>query len=300
MELDESPLTGESLSVAKRSQPPDRHEAPLAERATMLYAGSTVARGRAAMVVTATAQETELGRIAELAKRPERATPLQRRLDRFAAVLLRGALALCLALALLAWTHGTGLADSVLIGVSLAVAAVPEGLPAVITVSLALGMRELARRGAIVRRLNAVEALGSVTVICTDKTGTLTENRMSVAHLWAPDGEEDLLRAALLASDPAGGPEDAAIAAAAEQRALTREAVVQGGRGRRRASLRSRTANGERHRRARREPDLQRQGRPGSAPAAARAAGSGAREACGRMERGGRSRAAGGAANPSG
>ena len=228
-EVDESALTGESLSVAKRAEPPDDPQTPLAARATMAHAGTTVARGRAAVVVTATGEQTELAQIAELAERPERATPLQRRLDRFAAALLRAALVLCLAVGALAWAHGEGLSDGVLIGVSLAVAAVPEGLPAVITVTLALGMRQLAARGAIVRRLPAVEALGSVTVICTDKTGTLTENRMSLARTWAPDGaEEGLLRAALVASDPAGGPEDAAIAAAAARVRLSREGVLDG------------------------------------------------------------------------
>jgi len=228
-EIDESTLTGESLPAPKRAEPPDEPEIPLTARGTVAYAGTTVVRGRAAMVVTATAAQTELARIAEMADRPERPTPLQRRLDRFAAALLRGALGLCLALAALAWAHGTGLADSVLIGVSLAVAAVPEGLPAVITVTLALGMRRLAARGAIVRRLPAVEALGSVTVICTDKTGTLTENRMSLARLSAADdGNEQLLRAALIASDPAGGPEDAAIAVAAARAGLTREGVLHG------------------------------------------------------------------------
>ena len=229
-EVDESTLTGESLPARKRTEPPVEPETPLAERSTVALAGTTVARGSVSMVVTATARETELAQIADLADRPERATPLQRRLDRFAGVLLKGALLLCLALAALAWARGTGLADSVLIGVSLAVAALPEGLPAVITVTLALGMRRLARRGAIVRRLPAVEALGSVTVICTDKTGTLTENRMSLDRVWAHGNDrERLLSAALLASDPAGGPEDAAIALAAERDRLTRESALDGG-----------------------------------------------------------------------
>ena len=226
-ELDESALTGESLSVPKRSEPPDEAGAALAERTTVVHCGTTVARGRAAMAVTAIAPDTELARIAGLSERPERATPLQRRLDRFAGALLRAALLLCLLLAALAWVRGADLGDSVLVGVSLAVAAIPEGLPAVITVTLALGMRRLAERGAIVRRLPAVEALGSVTVICTDKTGTLTENRMSLTRTWAPgDAGSPLLRGALVASDPAGGPEDAAIAAAAAHDGLSREGAL--------------------------------------------------------------------------
>jgi Ca2+-transporting ATPase len=234
-EVDESALTGESLPVSKRAEPPDAPETPLAERACMVHAGTTVARGRAAMVVTATGARTELARIAALAERPERATPLQRRLDRFAAALLRGALVLCVALTALAWAQGSELTDGVLIGVSLAVAAVPEGLPAVITMTLALGMRALASRGAIVRRLAAVEALGSVNVICTDKTGTLTQNRMAVVRVWPLDRtESDLVRGAMLASAPAGGPEDAAIEAAAARLGVVRadalgEASVVGG-----------------------------------------------------------------------
>jgi Ca2+-transporting ATPase len=228
-EMDESALTGESLPSAKRAEPPLEPDAPLAARATLAHAGSSVARGRARMVVTGTAGSTELARIAQLADRPSPMTPLQVRLERFAAALLRVGLALCVAIAGLAWAHGSEPSESILIGVSLAVAAVPEGLPAVITVTLALGMRRLAERGAIVRRLPAVEALGSVTVICTDKTGTLTENRMSLARLWASDGADDrLLRAALLASDLAGSPEDAAICAAAASRGLTREAALAG------------------------------------------------------------------------
>jgi P-type Ca2+ transporter type 2C len=229
-EIDESALTGESLPAAKRAEPPEEQDAPLAARATVAHTGTTVARGTAAMVVTATASDTELSRIARLAERPSPASPLQRQLDRFATDLLRAALVLCVAIAALAWAYGASFSDSVLIGVSLAVAAVPEGLPAVVTVALAIGMSRLAARGAIVRRLAAVEALGSVTVICTDKTGTLTENRMSLARLWAPDGEDErLLRSALLASDPAGSPEDAAIASGAAERELTRDDALAGG-----------------------------------------------------------------------
>ena len=278
-EIDESALTGESFPVAKRTEPPEELEAPLAGRATMAYAGTTVARGRVAIVVTATGTHTELAQIAVLADRPERATPLQRRLDRFAAALLRGALVLCLAIGALAWAHGSAVSDGILIGVSLAVAAVPEGLPAVITVTLALGMRRLANRGAIVRRLPAVEALGSVTVICTDKTGTLTENRMSVARLWALDGgEERLLRAALVASDPAGGPEDAAIGGSGEQAAEPRPRARRwrGGRGK---TFRRRAAADERGHRARRATSVLREGRTGGACAAARPRGFNARAA---------------------
>ncbi len=223
-EVDESGLTGESLPVAKRVEPPVDPRTPVAERETMAFAGTAIARGSARLVVTATGEGTEMGRTAAEAARAERPrTPLQRRIDRFASVLLRAAIALCIAIAALAWARGTGVVDSILVGVSLAVAAVPEGLPAVLTIALAIGMQRMARRGAIVRRLQAVETLGSATVICADKTGTLTEGRMRLARVFAAGAEIDLtasesaqeeaidrlLGGALLASRTEPGPVDA-------------------------------------------------------------------------------------------
>lgn len=246
LEADESTLTGESLPVAERASPPVPPEAPLAERSTMAYAGTVVTGGRGRILVTATGTRTEMGRTVAGAEstRPPR-TPLQLRLDRLAGFLLRAAGAVCFAVAALAWLQGESVRESFRIGVSLAVAAVPEGLPAVMTVALAIGVQRLARHGAIVRRLQAVEALGSATVICTDKTGTLTEGRMALGRLYFADGggetqldgggerEEtvSLLRAAILASQPEPGtlrgpaklreePTEAAIAAAAEERGI--------------------------------------------------------------------------------
>ena len=226
LEADESPLTGESLPDAKRAAPPVGADTPLADRVTMAWSGTTVARGRGTLVVTATGPSTEVGRIAAAAARPRPITPLQRRLDLLARTLLRAALGICVVLAALSYAHGESLADSLLVGVSLAVAAVPEGLAAVITVTLAIGMRRLAARGAIVRRLRAVETLGSTTVICTDKTGTLTTNSMVVAELHpAPGaGESRLLEAALTASEDAGDPMEEAIARAAGERGISRPA----------------------------------------------------------------------------
>lgn len=203
IEVDESAVTGESLPVSK---PPS----------STLYAGAIVTRGVGDAIVTATGSGTEIGRAVMSALRiPRTPTPLQRRLQRFAGFLLRAAVLLCLALAGLAWAQGESLADSILIGVSLAVAAVPEGLPAVLTIALALGVQRMADRGAIAKRLEAVETLGSATVICADKTGTMTENKMTLARLYPcalgaevglQDSEgaeaiDELLTAGLLASD---------------------------------------------------------------------------------------------------
>ncbi len=221
LELDEAPLTGESLPVAKCADRPVAPGAPVAERMTMLFAGTTVKRGRGRMVVTATGPRTEVGRaLAVGASTGRPPTPLQARLSRFATVVLEATIALCVVLALLAWLHGEGFAEALRTGIALAVAAVPEGLPAVLTVALAVGVQRLAGRNAIVRRLPAVETLGSTTVICTDKTGTLTEGRMTVGRTYAcaarrereaGDGtlqatEADLLRAAVVACQQEPGP----------------------------------------------------------------------------------------------
>jgi Ca2+-transporting ATPase len=231
--IDEAPMTGESVPAEKRAEPPVSPDAPLADRLTMAYCGTTVARGEARLVVSGTGTRTELARIAGAASGAPPATPLQTRLDRLAAVILRGALVICVVLAALSWAHGESLGESVLVGASLAVAAVPEGLPAVVTITLAIGMSRLARRGAIVRRLRAVETLGSASVICTDKTGTLTTGRMAVERMSCvdterQDGERDLLATALLASSELEDPGEAAIAAAGAAAGVDREAVING------------------------------------------------------------------------
>ncbi|HSJ17209.1 MAG TPA: cation-transporting P-type ATPase [Solirubrobacterales bacterium] len=231
LEINESAMTGESVPAAKRAEPPAPRDASPADRVTMALSGTTVTRGSARLLVGATGTRTELARIAEAASGPRPVTPLQERLDGLARTLLRAAIVICLALAALSYVHGESLGTSLLIGVSLAVAAVPEGLAAVVTITLALGMRSLAQRGAIVRRLRAVETLGSATVICTDKTGTLTTNRMTVARLLpadrsSADGEHGLLAAALIASGDFHDPGEAAIAEAAEHRGLRREDLL--------------------------------------------------------------------------
>ena len=225
LQVDESALTGESLATGKRPAPPDPADAPLAERHTSLLAGTTVTRGAGRFVVTATGEGTEMGRIAGAAAGGRARTPLQVRLDRLTKLLIPIAAGICGTLALLAYLQGDTLAHSVLVGVSLAVAALPEGLPAVVTITLALSMRRMAEHGAIVRRLAAVETLGSTTVICSDKTGTLTENRLAVQRLWAAPGftEADLLEATVLASRrrEQADPLELAILAAAEERDIS-------------------------------------------------------------------------------
>ena len=239
LELDESTLTGESLPIGKGFEPVAA-PAPLAERRSMVYAGTAVTRGRGAAVVCATGERTELGSISQLAaeaKPPP--TPLQRRLGRLARqmVLLGTALTLLLAAAML--LRGSSLHAVFLVGVAVAVAAVPEGLAATVTVALALGARGMARRGAIVRRLTAIETLGEATVICTDKTGTLTENRIRLAGVVSAVGatERDVLAAAVLASSaelvhegdglrPVGDPVEGALLLAAMERGLSRHELL--------------------------------------------------------------------------
>ncbi len=192
LEVDESALTGESLPVAKESSPVPA-DTPLAERTTMLYRGTNVTRGNATAVVVATGMDTEVGAIAEqLAVAADRSTPLQRNLHTLGRRLATGVVVLSLALVpILVW-GGADTVQAALTAISLAVAAVPEGLPAVVTLTLALGVRRMADENALVRRLTAVEALGSVDVICTDKTGTLTRGEMQVTRAWVHDETVDL------------------------------------------------------------------------------------------------------------
>ena len=203
----EAALTGESLPVSKEPGTLDR-EAPLGDRVNMLFSGTTATYGHGRAVVTATGMATELGHIAGLLQRaPDTGTPLQRNLDRVGKVL--GGIVVAIAVVMIATILALGnvstledLADVLILGVALAVAAVPEGLPAVVTLVLSLGVQRMARRNVIVRRLAAVETLGSASVIASDKTGTLTRNEMTVRAVvtaggrtrfggsgYAPEGE---------------------------------------------------------------------------------------------------------------
>jgi calcium-translocating P-type ATPase len=200
--------------------------APLAERRSVLYAGTTIAAGSGQGVAVATGPRTELGRISSLLQDvDELTTPLTRELDRVgrAVTVLIGIAAFVLAL--VAAVRGFSLADAALAGISLAVAAVPEGLPAVVTIALAIGVQRMARRRAIIRHLPAVETLGSTTVMASDKTGTLTLNEMTVQATWTPrDGVDELLRAGVVCNDASlsaesavGDPTEVALLAAAER-----------------------------------------------------------------------------------
>ena len=193
--VEESALTGESAAVDKTVDPVEA-DAALAERPNRLYMNTTVARGRAEMVVTETGMDTEVGRIAaRLREGGGERTPLQEQLGRVTTVLAIVAVVACALVFLLGVVQGDDLGETALEAIALAVAAIPEGLPAVVTVTLAVGMNQMARHNAIVKRLASVETLGSTTVICTDKTGTLTLNQMTARELvthgrtWPVSGE---------------------------------------------------------------------------------------------------------------
>lgn len=182
----ESALTGESEEVGKTPEAIDKTDTPLGDRKNILFSGTSVASGRGEAVVIATAMDSELGKIARLIDEAveDDGTPLQRRLDTLGRNLLWAALAIVALLFGLGWLRGSGMLDLFFTSISLAVAAIPEGLPALVTVALSIGVMRLARRGALVRKLAAVETLGSTSIICTDKTGTLTAGEMTVRSFF--------------------------------------------------------------------------------------------------------------------
>lgn len=187
LEIDEAPLTGESIPVEKKPETIEE-EVPLAERYNMAFLGTMVTRGRGKAVVVATGMDTEMGRIAAMLKEADSPmTPLQMRLDQLGKILIAICLVVCAVVTFLGIYRGESLLVMFMAGVSLAVAAIPEGLPAIVTVVLALGVQRMAKRNAIVRKLPAVETLGCTTVICSDKTGTLTENKMVVKKIATYD-----------------------------------------------------------------------------------------------------------------
>jgi len=182
----ESALTGESESEQKHTETLAQEDIPLGDRKNMVFMGTSVATGTGQAVVVATAMNTELGRIAGLLDdaKADQGTPLQQKLDAFGRILVWMALAIVALLFGLGWLRGTKLMELTMTSISLAVAAIPEGLPAVVTVALSLGVLRMARRRALVRKLPAVETLGSTNVICTDKTGTLTAGEMTVRAFY--------------------------------------------------------------------------------------------------------------------
>jgi Ca2+-transporting ATPase len=228
----EAALTGESLPVSKSSGPA-RADAPLAERHDHVFLGTSVATGTGAAEVVATGMHTQMGRIAELLATAESGeTPLQQRLDKVSRSLLVLCLAVVALVALLGVAHRQPFLEVLLASVSLAVAAVPEGLPAVVTIALAVGVQRMASRHVLVRRLPAVETLGSTTVICTDKTGTLTTGVMAVREIWGPD-HDAVVRAAAACVDAELGPDgkgigdptEVALLVAAAERGIRREDI---------------------------------------------------------------------------
>ncbi len=229
----EAALTGESTPVSKTKQT-SASDAPLAERSDYVFSGTSIATGTGFAQVTATGMRTELGRIAHLlTTAKDESTPLQKRLAALGQRLMVICLGIVVAVALLGWQQGLDPIDVLLSAISLAVAAVPEGLPAIVTIALAVGMQRMAERRALLRRLTAVETLGCATVICTDKTGTLTTGVMAVREIWGVNHRE-VLNAATACCDAdlsqdersgVGDPTEVAIVVAAAERGIKREQI---------------------------------------------------------------------------
>ena len=237
LQADESAMTGESVPVEKEARESLPADTPLGDQCNMVLSGTLITAGRGTALVTATGMNTQMGRIAGmLLESGEGETPLQRRMAEISRTLSFLCLSVCAVMFGVGLLQGKGLLDMFLTAVSLAVAAIPEGLPAIVTIVLALGVQRLAGRGAIVKKLPAVETLGCAGVICSDKTGTLTQNKMTVQQLWLPPGgrRRDALEAGCLCSDArlewragapvaSGDPTEGALVVAA-----AREGVDQG------------------------------------------------------------------------
>jgi P-type Ca2+ transporter type 2C len=189
LRIEEAALTGESVPVSKSSVPIFDENASLGDRKNTAFMGTVVSYGRGQGVVISTGMHTQIGLIASMLQSvEEEQTPLQKKLDQLGKTLGWACLVISAAVFVAGWLQGGAPLEIFMVAVSLAIAAVPEGLPAVVTISLALGMREMVTRHALIRRLSSVETLGSATVICSDKTGTLTQNAMTVTRVWV-DGQ---------------------------------------------------------------------------------------------------------------
>lgn len=225
LKVNESSLTGESEGVDKTDDVIDAEKVALGDQKNMVFSGSLVTYGRATVLVTGTGMNTELGKIAALMNQTkQRQTPLQESLDKFSAKLAVVIMVICAAVfALSVFRTGMGILNSLMFAVALAVAAIPEALSSIVTIVLAMGTQKMAKQNAIIKDLKAVESLGSVSVICSDKTGTLTQNKMTPQKIYADgfviDGknmdlgnrvQNTLLKAALLASDATNNQETGA------------------------------------------------------------------------------------------
>lgn len=200
LKIQEAALTGESLPVEKTTET-IADDVPIGDRTNMAFSSCSVTYGRGVGVVVATGESTEVGKIAAMIKSvPDMRTPMQVRLDKLGKVLAIISLVVCAVIFIIGLCYGRGVMDMFMTAVSLAVAAIPEGLPAVSTVMLALGVQRLAKQNAIVRNLPSVETLGSTTVICSDKTGTLTQNKMTVVESY-PTMSKQLLTIGALCND---------------------------------------------------------------------------------------------------
>ena len=247
LKTDESALTGESISVEKNVDPIDK-EAPLGDRKNMVYSGSFVTYGRATFIVTDIGMNTEVGKIASLLKTAsEKKTPLQVSLDQFGQKLSVIILIFCAILFGVNVLQGGDIADAFLFAVALAVAAIPEALSSIVTIVLSFGTQKMAKENAIIRKLQAVEGLGSVSVICSDKTGTLTQNKMTVEQYYVdgkvipaekvtPDHPEEsrLMLYSILCNDAVitdgvevGDPTETALVSLAEKKGWNTESVRQ-------------------------------------------------------------------------
>ena len=192
LKSEESALTGESVPSEKDALAEVKEDAPLGDRCNMVYSGCSITYGTATAIVTAIGMDTEMGKIANLlSSEGESQTPLQKKLASLGKYLGIVALAACLVVFIVGWASGIELIDIFMTAVSLAVSAIPEGLPAIVTIVLSIGVQRMVKKNAIIRRLPAVETLGSASIICSDKTGTLTMNRMTLKKAYV-DGETEL------------------------------------------------------------------------------------------------------------
>lgn len=244
LQVEESSLTGESTSVDKDAEWSSEEEVPLGDQKNMAFMSTLVTYGRGTAVVVRKGMDTEIGKIAQMLEIQEKdMTPLQKKLDELGKILGVAAIAVSIIIFFIGFFQGRDVLEMFLIAVSLAVAAIPEGLPAIVTIVLALGVRRMIKQNAVIRKLPAVETLGAVSVICSDKTGTLTQNKMTVTHAYVNDTYQPLqelnvenkttrllTEAILLCNDAtiegekqAGDPTEVALIAAAGELGLSKK-----------------------------------------------------------------------------